>query len=159
VVFGIPKILRRYFLFDRRLLSDLSRCAWEAVSEYLQAASSQRLRPAAVNAIQTFGDFLGYNPHCHMLAADGGFHENGMFVVSPTADGKQIAELFRHKVLKMLLAKGKITPERIALMDNWRHTGFNVYVGPRILALAPAVDGEPGALHHSGIVFPGAHDL
>jgi hypothetical protein len=33
----------------------------------------------------------------------------------------------------MLLAKGKITPERIALMDNWRHTGFNVYVGPRIL--------------------------
>ncbi len=26
VVFSIPKILRRYFLYDRKLLSDLSRC-------------------------------------------------------------------------------------------------------------------------------------
>ena len=43
-----------------------------------------------------------------MLIADGGFHENGIFVVAPAPDGRQIAELFRHKVLKMLLAKGKI---------------------------------------------------
>jgi len=28
-VFSIPKILRRYFLYDRKLLSELSRCAWE----------------------------------------------------------------------------------------------------------------------------------
>jgi hypothetical protein len=134
VVFAIPKILRRYFLYNRKLLSALSRCAWEAVSGYLQAAaSSERLRPAAVNAIQTFGDFLEYNPHCHMLVADVVFHESGAFTVAPEPDGKQTAELFRHKVLKMLLAKGKITPERIALMDNWRHTGFNVFVGPRIL--------------------------
>ena len=27
-VFGIPKILRRYFLYDRKLLADLSRSAW-----------------------------------------------------------------------------------------------------------------------------------
>ncbi len=114
VVFGIPKILRRYFLYDRKLLSGLSRCACEAVSAYLQpVSSSARLRPAAVNAIQTFGDFLGYNPHCHMLVADGVFHENGAFTVVPEPDGKQIAELFRHKVLKMLLAKGKITQERM----------------------------------------------
>jgi len=134
VVFGIPKILRRYFLYDRKLLSGLSRCAWEAFSEYLRpVSSSPGLRPAAVNVIQTFGDFLGYNPHCHMLVADGVFHDNGAFTVPPEPDGKQIAELFRYKVLKMLLAKGKITPERIALMGTWRHTGFNVYVGPRIL--------------------------
>jgi len=95
VVFGIPKILRRNFLYDRKLRSVLSRCAWEAVSEYLQAAaSSERLRPAAVNAIQTFGDFLGYKPHCQMLLADSGFHENGALKVAPAPDGKQIAELF-----------------------------------------------------------------
>jgi len=28
-VFSIPKTLRRYFLYDRSLLSKLSRCAWE----------------------------------------------------------------------------------------------------------------------------------
>jgi hypothetical protein len=41
----------------------------------------KQIEPAAVNAIQTFGDFLGFNPHCHMLVADGCFHENGMFSV------------------------------------------------------------------------------
>ena len=64
-----------------------------------------------------------------MPVADGGFHENWPLTVAPVPDGEQIAELFRHKVLKMLLSKGKITPERITLMDNWWHTGFNVYVG------------------------------
>ena len=91
VVFGIPKILRRHFLYNRKLLSGLSRCAWEAFNEYLQSASSSgQLRPAAVNAIQTFGDFLGYNPHCHMLVADGGFHENSAFTVAPAPAGKQM---------------------------------------------------------------------
>lgn len=52
------------------VVSWLNRCFWEAISEYLQPASSAAgLRPAAVNASQTFGDFLGYTPHSHMLAA------------------------------------------------------------------------------------------
>ncbi|MBC8434312.1 MAG: transposase [Desulfobacterales bacterium] len=33
----------------------------------------------------------------------------------------------------MLLAKGKITHDMIALLDKWRHSGFNVFFGPRIL--------------------------
>jgi hypothetical protein len=33
----------------------------------------------------------------------------------------------------MLLGKGKISPDVISLMDKWRHTGFNVFSGPRIL--------------------------
>jgi hypothetical protein len=36
-------------------------------------------------------------------------------------------------VLKMLLANGKISPDAVALLDKWRHTGFNAYCGPRIL--------------------------
>jgi hypothetical protein len=31
IVFSIPKILRWYFFYDRDLLSDLSRCAWESL--------------------------------------------------------------------------------------------------------------------------------
>jgi hypothetical protein len=34
-VFSIPKILRRYFLYDRKLLVDLSRCAWESLKVFL----------------------------------------------------------------------------------------------------------------------------
>ena len=32
-----------------------------------------------------------------------------------------------------LLEKGKITQDMISLLDKWRHTGFNVFSGPRTL--------------------------
>jgi len=53
--------------------------------------------------------------------------------VTPSIDTNSLAILFRHNVLKMLLSKGKITKDMIDLMDKWRHSGFNVYCGPRIL--------------------------
>ena len=40
--------------------------------------------------------------------------------------------LFRHKMLRMLLARGKINEDLIRMMAGWRHSGFNVYAGPRI---------------------------
>ena len=88
--------------------------------------------PGAAIAIQTFGDFLGYHPHLHILVSDGCFHESGMFSVSAPVDTKALEMLFRHNVLKMLLKKGKISRDLIALMEKWRHTGFNVFVGQRI---------------------------
>jgi hypothetical protein len=60
---------------------------------------------------------LGFHPHLHILVSDGCFHKNGMFAVSPAIDAKALEQIFRHKVLKMLLAKGKITQDMIALLD------------------------------------------
>ena len=75
VVFSIPKILRRYFLYDRDLLSHLSRCAWESLKLFLQEAVPEKNPiPGAVIAIQTFVDFLGFNLHCHVLVTDGCFY-------------------------------------------------------------------------------------
>jgi len=37
-VLSIPKILRRYFLYDRSLLSELSRCAWQSLKTLLGKA-------------------------------------------------------------------------------------------------------------------------
>jgi len=34
-VFSIPKRLRIYFMFDRKLLSKLSQCVWKVLSVYL----------------------------------------------------------------------------------------------------------------------------
>jgi hypothetical protein len=57
--FSLPKILRRYFLYDRKLLSDLSRCAWDSLEVFLLSfPPKQETAPRAVIAIQTFGDFL-----------------------------------------------------------------------------------------------------
>jgi hypothetical protein len=59
----------------------------------------------AVIAIQSFGDFLGFNPHLHILISDGCFYENGMFPAAATIDTKTLENIFRDKVLKMLMAK------------------------------------------------------
>ena len=45
---------------------------------------------------------------------------------------KTLEEIFRHKVFKMLLSKGKITEDLIDMLMKWRHSGFNVFCGPRI---------------------------
>jgi hypothetical protein len=83
--------------------------------------------------MQTFGDFLGFNPHCHILVTDGCFYGgNGTFRVAPPLELKKLEAIFRHNVFKMLLAKGKITREMIAMFSTWRHSGFHVFCGNRI---------------------------
>jgi hypothetical protein len=83
--------------------------------------------------MQTFGDFLGFNPHCHILVTDGCFYgSRGMFRVAPPLELKKLEAIFRHKVLKMLLSKGKVTQEMITMLSTWRHSGFNVFCGNRI---------------------------
>ncbi len=67
--------------------------------------------PGAVIAIQTFGDFLGYNPHCHVLCTDGGFYGKGTFRVAPWFIPKHLEKIFRHQRFKMLFSKGTISRE------------------------------------------------
>lgn len=38
IVFTIPKMLRTYFRYDRKLMNDLSRAAHEAVSKFMELA-------------------------------------------------------------------------------------------------------------------------
>jgi len=47
-------------------------------------------------------------------------------------DAQALEKLFQHNVFKMLLSKGKITQELVDMLMSWRHSGFNVYCGPRI---------------------------
>jgi hypothetical protein len=132
-VFSIPKILRKYFLYDRKLLSGLSRCGWETLKVFFQEAFTEDgAVPGAIVAIQSFGDFLGFNPHLHILCSDGCFYGEGAFRVSPRYDTKPMEEIFKHKLFKFLLSKGKITQELIDLHSTWRHSGFNVFCGERI---------------------------
>ena len=133
-VFSIPKILRRFFLNDRRLLADLSRCAWESLKTFLQAAVPEPgAVPAGVVSTQTFGDYPDrFHPHLHVLCPDGCFYGEGLFRVAPKFNVKDLEKLFRVKVLAMLLRKKKITREFIRMLDGWRHSGFNIFAGGRI---------------------------
>jgi len=38
---------------------------------YISTCRKEGENPAAVAVIQTFGDYLSFNPHIHILAADG----------------------------------------------------------------------------------------
>ena len=103
-ILSIPKILRRYFLFDRKLLSEMSRCGWESLKDFFQETTPEEgAVPGAAVAIQSFGDFLGFNPHLHILGTDGCFYGDGMFRVAPRFETKQLEEIFRHNVFKMLV--------------------------------------------------------
>ena len=67
-MFSISKIIRVYFLFDRTLLKELSRIAREVLELYYKnAVNKDNVIPAAASCIQTFGDFLGFNPHLRPL--------------------------------------------------------------------------------------------
>jgi len=128
IVFSIPKLIRRCFLFDRKLLADLSRVICETLKEYTSTSLSvNNSMPGCACPIQTFGDFLVFNPHCHIIISDGTFDEQGNFQITPYYDTHALEQLFRHKLLKMLLlAKGAISQWHIDLLMFWQHSGFNV---------------------------------
>jgi hypothetical protein len=61
--------------------------------------------------------------------------------------------LFQHKVFKMLLNKGKITKEMIAMLSTWRHFGFHVSCGNRISPDDETGYGEPGPLYRDCVAI------
>ncbi|SNT25509.1 Putative transposase, partial [Anaerovirgula multivorans] len=51
-------------------------------SQYLkESVSVDDPIPGAVIAVQTFGEFLNFNPHLHIIASDGCFYNNSEFMV------------------------------------------------------------------------------
>jgi hypothetical protein len=89
---------------------------------YQHSLPGKKSIPGAVIAIQTFGNFLGFNPHGHVLVTDGCFPEKGLFKVAPAVRLKYLERIFRSKVLTLLLSKGKITPDHINLLKSWKHS-------------------------------------
>jgi hypothetical protein len=129
-VFSIPKRIRVFFMYDRKLLAKLSKCVWKVLSEYLkQTVNDDNAVPAAVIAVQTFGDFLNFNSHFHIIASDGCFDKEGNFIIGKTPSADDLEEAFRYEVLKMLKKEGKLFDITIENMKTWHHSGFNIYCG------------------------------
>ena len=113
VTFGMPKMLRPYFRFDRDLLKDRCRIAHECLLEYLRTTLDlPDGLPGIVMAIHTFGEYLDFHPHLHALVADGLFVRSRLFYVLPDAGLKPLEELFRARVITFLVAKGLLPPAR-----------------------------------------------
>ena len=133
IVLTIPKMLRIYFRYDRRLLGDLCRVAAGVIVESLRALlGKSAAEPGLVVCVHTFGNLLNLHPHLHVMATDGGFTPDGVFHPLPTMSLAPLEDLFRHRVLKMLMRKSLVTSERLKLQLSWEHSGFNVNAAVRI---------------------------
>ena len=129
-VFSLPKMLRIYFRNNRELLKKLCKIANECLLEYLRGLTR---RPdgqlGMVMTIHTFGEYMGYNCHLHALVADGLFSASGMFYVAPKLSTKPLEQLFRVRVIKMLVEEGLLAEERARKLLSWKHSGFSVHNG------------------------------
>ena len=130
VVFTIPKVLRGIFRKRRLLLSLLFQSAIDTLTESfrLQLGLAEG-KIGAIAAVHTFGDYLVFHPHLHVLVADGLFTPDGRFHCLPHGAIGSMTELFRHRFLAILREKKLISPNKLSNLLGWKHSGFHVHDG------------------------------
>ncbi|MFH0921471.1 MAG: transposase zinc-binding domain-containing protein [Fibrobacterota bacterium] len=134
-VFTLPKRLRVFFRYDRRLLGRLCRAAYETVKGAMTwQAGEGAVVPGMVAAIQTFGDLVNWHPHIHALVTEGGFTENGYFVGIPDIDPKFCLALWQENVFDLLVREEKIGEDVVRNMLGWKHSGFSINTSVRLPA-------------------------
>jgi len=132
-VFSIPKMLRIYFKYDRKLLTRLCHCANESLRMFFRTVPGLNDGILGmIMVIHTFGDYAGFHPHLHAIVADGLFRPNGTCYCLPKRDLKELEEIFRSKFLAMLKAEGRRSDVLIEKLMAWHHSGFSVPAGNQI---------------------------
>ena len=129
LVFTLPKRLRIYFKFNRKLCKYLYTAAWQAWSGYLSLIfpKSPLAKTGAIMALHTAGDLLHFHPHIHALALDGVIEPNGQFNRLTQIDVERIQAEFESQIFNALLKEKLITEETVTAMRSWEHSGFSVY--------------------------------
>ncbi len=132
-VFTVPKRLRVYFKYDRKLLSGLYQAAWkawqDAVDDELPGMSA-----GAVMALHTAGELLNWHPHIHALCLYGALDRKEAFHKLDSLDLNYLTRTFADNVFKLLLERELIDPGTVENMKSWEHSGFNVWVGEPVEA-------------------------
>ena len=127
VVFTVPKILRIFFKYKRRLLGEPCRAAVQALLKYFQATTGTELSSGVVAAVQTFGQKINLHPHLHFLVTEGGEDREGTFHHLASFQDSLLAQMFAREVFALLLREELISEALVEKIMGWRHTGFNVH--------------------------------
>jgi len=141
-VFTMPRPLRGIFRKRRKLLDHLFRVSIECLRDWMRT----RLdlpdgQLAAVAAVQTFGDYLNFHPHLHVLAATGLVDRDGRFHLMPVESIEPLTELFRHRFIEALLREKLISDRKARQLLGWTRSGFSLDAGEKSVA-ANDVDGR-----------------
>ena len=107
-VFTIPRLLRPMFSRRRALLGDLCNIVDRLLARAYGSARSGG-RAGMILFVQTVGDLGNFNPHIHVLAADGVFAAGGGFTVLPPIPRKVLETWFRKDVLALLRREGLVS--------------------------------------------------
>ena len=108
-VFTIPKRLRIYFRFDRSLLGNLCRLAYESVRDVMcSEPGADGGLPGMIATVQTFGDLILWHCHVHAIISEGVFIKDGSFVNMPDVDLAKCVARWQKKVFALLVHKKKI---------------------------------------------------
>lgn len=135
IVFSLPKILRKHFMHNRKLLPKLSHCGWETVVEVFQSTLRRYdVTPGMVTGIQTYGQLGNWNPHLHCLCSDGCFDSEGIFYPLPNISVQTLEKVFAARVFTMLINEKLISPEMVQKMLSWRHSGFSAHAKRKLEA-------------------------
>jgi hypothetical protein len=132
-VFTIPRLLRSMFARRRALLGKLCNII-ERLLDRAYASTRAGARPGIILFVQTFGDLVNFNPHIHVLAADGVFDADGGFTVLQPIPRKVLEPWFRAEVLALLRREGLVSEALAEKMLAWRHTGFSAHNSVRVRA-------------------------
>jgi hypothetical protein len=126
-VFTIPKRLRCYFRNNRKLLGQLCLAARDSLKSFLR---EQLCLPdgqvGMILVIHTFGEYLGWHPHLHLLCADGLFRASGLFHCMQPTSLERLELLFRDSVLEFLIKEGKVDQATADQICSWPHSGFGI---------------------------------
>jgi hypothetical protein len=128
VVLTIPKRLRAYCLYRRRLLGEIARVAARTVTAAIRTLTGEQdLAVGIVACLQTHGSRANWHPHLHLLVTDGGFRSDGTFVSWPAHDTARLTEAFRRAVLRLFVRLDLFDEDQAAGMLTWPHSGFHVH--------------------------------
>ena len=132
-VFTVPKALRPYFRHDRTLFAEVSRLIFTLIRDFYSKAAGRELLSGIVVAYQSFGDMLRWNPHYHIIVLEGGFDQDGTFFFIPISNLTSMTEIFRRRVLALLVDRKVLDDQFARNLMSWKHSGFSIDNSVRIL--------------------------
>jgi len=133
MTFTVPKILRGYFRRNRKLLKLLVQSAHYAVEQYFREALGMAGGyTGGIYCVQSQGSLFNYHPHIHALVV-AGIIKDGRCYEQINISTTVIAEIFRSRLLSVLLEQGVIGEGFVEMLLNWNHnSGFNAHTKGRI---------------------------
>jgi hypothetical protein len=126
IVFSIPKRLRPYFRYDRKLCHILFTAAWRSLEEHSGVEGAEL---GLVLTLQTAGEALNWNPHLHGMLADRIFSAGGSFQAFSEINQAVIQERFCELVLSEFAQRELITDDVMSQILSQEYTGFSFWTG------------------------------